>query len=244
MSKWAVFIGCLALAYSALVYYPKYKMPRTEATISWDVSGYYLYLPALFIYGDLKKLDFKKKLDEQYYPSSSPYQSFTHVSGNQVMKYTGGLAILYSPFFLIAHFLAKTLGLPADGYSPVYQFLITACGLIYAFSGLFGLRWLMLKYFDEKVVALSLLILIFGTNYFDYASITGAMSHNFLFTLYVGLMISTYQWYLTKSFRWFYIICFIMGLMALIRPTELISGILVLGWGINTIVELKERFIY
>lgn len=87
------------MIYAAFVYYPKWKLPRTEATISWDVSGYYLYLPAFFIYHDLKNLDFKPGLDEQYYPSSSPYQSYTHTSGHQVMKYTCGLAILYAPFF-------------------------------------------------------------------------------------------------------------------------------------------------
>jgi len=242
MSKWAVIIGCLALAWSALVYYPKWKMPRTEATISWDVSGYYLYLPALFIYGDLKKLEFKKSIDEKYYPSSSPYQSFTHRSGNQVMKYTGGLAILYSPFFLVAHFLAKTMGLTADGYSPVYQFFISAGSLIYAFIGLIGLRWLLLKYCSDTVVGLSIWAMVLGTNYFDYASITGAMSHNYLFTLYVGLLICTYQFYYTNKVKWFYGVCFIMGLMALIRPTELISGILVIGWGINSWDALKNRF--
>jgi len=242
MSKWVVIIGCLALTYSSLVYYPKWKMSRTESTISWDVSGYYLYLPATFIYGDLRKLAFKPGLDEKYYPSSSPYQSFTHTSGNQVMKYTCGLAILYTPFFLIAHSSAKFFGLPADGYSPVYQFFISLGSLIYAFMGLIGLRWLLLKYFEDGVVGFSLLILIFATNYFDYASITGAMSHNYLFTLYVGLMIFIHKFYLSFNPRWFYAICFIIGLMALIRPTELISGILVLGWGVNSVEDIKNRF--
>lgn len=241
MSRWALIIGCLALAYSSLVYYPKWKMNRTEATISWDVSGYYLYLPALFIYGDLKKLGFKTAIDEKYYPSSSPYQSFTHSSGNQVMKYTCGLAILYSPFFLIAHGLSKLFHQTADGYAPWYQLLISLGSLVYAFTGLFGLRWFLLKYFSEEVVAVSILMLVFGTNYLDYASITGAMSHNYLFTLYVILLISTYKFYLTYRPHWFYFSCFIMGLMALIRPTELISGILVFGWGVNSLKELRIR---
>lgn len=241
MSKWVVIIGTLAIAYSSLVYYPKWKMPRTEATISWDVSGYYLYLPALFIYGDLKKLDFKAALDEKYYPSSSPYQSFTHSSGNQVMKYTCGLAILYSPFFLMAHAIALVSGGSADGYARVYQLFISLGSLFYAFLGLFGLRWFLVRYFKDIVVSLSLLTLIFGTNYFDYAGITGAMSHNYLFTLYVGLLICIRQYYLNSKPIWFYGLSFILGLMALIRPTELIAVILVIGWGINSIPELKTR---
>ena len=58
--------------------YPKWKLDRTEATISWDVSGYYFYLPAIFIYKDIKKVKFKQAIQDKYHPASSPYQTFTH----------------------------------------------------------------------------------------------------------------------------------------------------------------------
>ena len=52
-------LACWLLQLGAgLLYYPKGNKPWTEATIGWDVSGYYLYLPALFIYKDIKKLEF------------------------------------------------------------------------------------------------------------------------------------------------------------------------------------------
>ena len=35
-------------------YYPKWEKPWSEATISWDVSGYYHYLLAIFIYKDIR----------------------------------------------------------------------------------------------------------------------------------------------------------------------------------------------
>ena len=46
----------IGLIVFSLTYYPRYKQGGGEATISWDVSGYYWYLPALFIYKDLKNL--------------------------------------------------------------------------------------------------------------------------------------------------------------------------------------------
>jgi hypothetical protein len=45
--------------YTAFIFYPKWKQSGVEATISWDASGYYMYLPALFIYQDIKTCSFK-----------------------------------------------------------------------------------------------------------------------------------------------------------------------------------------
>ena len=48
----------LIILSTAFLFYPKWKKSNTEATLSWDVSGYYLYLPAIFIYKDIKKVSF------------------------------------------------------------------------------------------------------------------------------------------------------------------------------------------
>jgi len=219
-------------------------MSRTEATISWDVSGYYLYLPALFIYSDIKQLEWKKAIDDRYFPSSSPYQSYTHHGGNQVMKYTLGLAILYSPFFFTAHVLAHLFGFEADGYSKIYQFFISAGSLLWAAVGLWFLRILLLRFFGDRAVSLVLICIILASNYFDYASITGAMSHNYLFTLYTVLLYSIDNYYLHKKNKWFYISCMIIGLMVLIRPTEIISILLLFGWKTDSIEAFKTRIVH
>ncbi len=241
MSKWILYIGMLLMVYASFIYYPKWKMAGTEATISWDVSGYYLYLPALFIYRDIKELKWKPAIDAKYYPSSSPYQAYQHRSGNQVLKYTAGLAILYSPFFLIAHSIAIPLGYEADGYSRVYQFFISLGSIVWAFAGLWYFRKWILKFFDEWSTSLILVIIVFATNYFDYASITGAMSHNYLFTLYAILLYSIDNFYSSNKNHWFYLSCFVTGLMVLIRPTEIISILLLIGWQTDNIKSLTSR---
>ena len=50
-------------------YYPKWKAGGSEATISWDVAGYYHYLPGIFIYHDLKRHDWLKYINDTYLPS-------------------------------------------------------------------------------------------------------------------------------------------------------------------------------
>ena len=85
-------------------YYPKWQKPLTEATISWDVSGYYHYLPAIFIYKDILQQDWMNGINQQYLPSTAYDQAIGHHnSGNKVNKYAIGQAVLFSPFFLLAH---------------------------------------------------------------------------------------------------------------------------------------------
>lgn len=58
LSKYAYIICVALLAYANLSFYPKWKKGGTEAALSWDVCGYYYYLPAVFIYKDVKKVAF------------------------------------------------------------------------------------------------------------------------------------------------------------------------------------------
>ena len=160
-------ICVLLLIATSQFYYPKWQFEHTEATISWEVSGYYFYLPAIFIYQDLKKVEFKEDIHQQYRPASGPYQTFTHKGGNEVMKYSMGLALQYSPFFLIAHALAEPLGYPADGFSRPYQLAISLGSLFMALLGLWLLRRILLRYFSDGVTAVTLLTIAFATNYLN-----------------------------------------------------------------------------
>jgi hypothetical protein len=61
------YLLCAALILgSALLYYPKWAQDGNEATLGWDVSGYYLYLPAAIIYKDMKGLAFFEGMDAKY----------------------------------------------------------------------------------------------------------------------------------------------------------------------------------
>ena len=44
------------------------------------------------------------------------------------------------------------------------------------------------------------------------------MSHNYLFTLYAALLICIDNFYKKEDRKWFYLICFIIGLMVLMWP--------------------------
>ena len=234
----------LFLTTVSLFYYPKWKIGQTEATISWDVSGYYFYLPAVFIYKDLKQVGFREQIHQKYQPANSPYQAFEYENGNYVMKYSAGMAIQYLPFFLVANLLAEPLGYPADGFSIPYQLAISLGSLLVALLGLWLLRRNLLNYFPDKAVAGVLLLLVFATNYLDYTAINGAMTHNYLFTLYALLVWFTIRFYQWPTWWKALGIGLVLGLAALTRPTEIIACLIPVLWGVPHEIALRERLAF
>jgi hypothetical protein len=232
---WLLIIG------TGIFYYPKWKQSGTEATISWDVSGYYLYLPAIFIYKDLKQCSFKDKILQKYQPAPDFQQAFLHESGNYVFKYSSGQAITMAPFFFAGHFIAKKTTWLNDGFSYPYQLCIGLGMLLYACIGLWLLRKILLRYFNEGAAALTLLTIAFATNYLNYAAVDGAMTHNTLFTLYCVLVYATIRFYDSPSFFKAAVIGTCAGLATLIRPTEIISVFIPLLWGLDSFKALSDR---
>jgi len=241
---WVLVLCCLWIWIVGFFYYPKWNKSRTEATISWDVSGYYYYLPALFIYHDIKHLAWSDSIQQKYYPASTQYQAFDHPSGVKVMKYAAGMAVQYLPWFLIAHGIAQLTHFPADGFSPPYQFMLSFGSIFMACLGLWFIRRLLLNYFSDSVVAITLLLLVIGTNYLNYSAIDGAMTHNYLFTLYAMLLWFTDRWYRQPSWFDSFAIGACLGLAALTRPTEIIAGGIPLLWGLTDIRKLPARLQY
>lgn len=235
LSRIAYILSVIVLCYSSFFFYPRWNKSATEATISWDVSGYYWYLPATFIYHDLKKISFKDSILQKYQPTyTDPQQSMPLDNGNFVMKYSSGMAFMYLPSFVISHIAAGILGYPQDGFSIPYQLGIQTAGLLIGLLGLWYLRKLLLLFYNDKVVAITLLLLVIGTNYLNYASIDVGMSHTWLFTLYVFILLNTHYFYQSFSYKHALRIGLLVGLATLTRPTEIISLFIPLLWGLDT----------
>lgn len=248
LSRYALIVCFFVSTVVAFTFYPKWKIQGSEATLSWDASGYYMYLPAIFIYKDIKKCTFKDSILQKYRPTPDFQQAYYHEpSGNYVMKYSSGLALVSVPFFAIGHLWASTSGVyPADGFSYPYQASIGIGLFILSFIGLFYFRKVLLRYFKDKTVAIMLLVNVIGTNYINYAAIDQAMTHSTLFTIYVLLLWFTIRFYENYQFKYAVWIGLFTGLATLIRPTELISILLPLFWGIASWQGLRDRinFIY
>lgn len=234
-SKWALILISILILAVHFFYYPKWQKTKTEATISWDVSGYYMYLPATFIYKDLKKCTFHQEVLKKYSPTFDFQQAFIHEeSGNYVMKYSIGQAISFAPAFFLAHGYASISdSYPADGFSKPYQVAISMWSILICLLGLFVLRKILLLYFNDIPVAWTLIFIVLGSNYLNYSAIDGAQTHNFLFTYYTLLILASHRFYIKPSMRYALLIGFIIGISALTRPTELLAVIIPLLWGVK-----------
>lgn len=229
--------------YLTFFYYPKWNNGKgTETTISWDVSGYYMYLPAIFIYKDIKECKFKDDILNKYNPTPDFQQGLKMDNGNYVMKYPIGQAIQYSPFFFIAHWYASNSDLyEPDGFSKPYQFLIAIESFLVALLGLWFLRLILLRYFKDDVVAITILGIVLGSNYLDYATLSGAMTHNNLFTIYTLLVFIVIKFYQKPSFLYATIIGALVGLATITRATELIALLIPFLWGMKPDKESRKE---
>ncbi len=254
LSKVAL-LFCFAAIILTTFIYPKWNEEKSHAPISWDVSGYYIYLPAIFIYQDIKKVAFKNDIHNKYRNSSHAYETRTIENGNEVAKYSMGQAVMYSPFFFIAHSLAGPLGYEKDGYTLPYQAAVYFGSIFVAFIGLYFARKNLLEYFDQNVTAATLIILTLGTNYLNYVTSSSCMSHNYLFTLTSILIWTTIKFYKKPSYSKALLIGGIIGLAALTRPTEILLAFIPLFWGMKKLngehkifkdfsLRIKERFAF
>jgi hypothetical protein len=142
MKKIYSLLACLIVCIVLLNYritYSDIRSPYPLKLTTWDALGYYMYLPGIFIYKDLKEIKWFFENDEVYSLSGGKvYQAGKYKNGNYVFKYLGGVAILELPFFFIGHQIAKHTHYKADGFSSPYQYALGFGNLICFFIGYFS----------------------------------------------------------------------------------------------------------
>ncbi|MCF8224440.1 MAG: hypothetical protein K9J30_01035 [Bacteroidales bacterium] len=211
--------------------------PANSGVIKYDIKHYYAYLTAGIIHGDLK-MEFLSDPDFQY---GNRYYRTRHEGGNFLIITSMGLAFLYLPFFLMAHFLAIIFGLPHDGYGSIYQFFIVFGGWTYALLGLFILKNLLLDFFSNLTTVITLILIALGTNLYYYSTFEAAMPHVYNFFLLILFVRQVIRWFDKPGWGNAMLIGSLLGLISLIRPTNILIFFVLFFWNIKTFRELKER---
>lgn len=212
--------------------------------LNWDALGYYIYLPGTFIYEDLTDLAWYPEIEKKYGASGGGffYQGHKQASGKYVFKYLGGVAIMQTPFFGLAHLYAKITSQEADGFSKPYQYGIALGAVFYAVISIFLFRKLLLKFFRDEVVAFTMLLLFLASNFVQYSAIDGALSHAYIFPLYVLILYATCQWHLRPSRKWAALIGLVIGLSMICRPTEFIMIFIPIFWDMHNKEATKNKW--
>ena len=143
-----------------------------QSVIHGDPAGYYVYLPALFIYN----------FDADNFPDSIEKfcgYGFELTNGKVISKYPFGVAIAYSPFFLSAHLIAKD----KNGFSRDYHRAVRIAAVFYCIFGLLFSFLFFSRYVNQIIALTSLIPLFFGTNLIYYTLKMPGYSHTISFCL-------------------------------------------------------------
>lgn len=236
---------CILISLS--LFYFRIQFPNDDTTqqpkvTTWDALGYYLYLPAQFIYHDESKLTWLEQVDSKYKLSGGEiYQVNQLKNGNFVNKYLRGVSILQLPWFFIGHISAKILDYPQDGFSLPYQYAIAFGSIIWVIFSLFLLIKLLAKFFHDKVIALALIATCLATNLIQYVAIEGGQSHAWIFPLYVIMLWFTYYWHEKPSLKLSLTIGLTFGLACICRPTEAVMLFIPLLWTSSRFENIKSK---
>jgi hypothetical protein len=228
--------GKITVLFTALVLLLLKVIYPEPNVLSWDVFGYYLYLPAKFIYHDpyLLNQDWLNQIVSQYESTATLYQINQHPeTGNWIIKYSMGMSFLYAPFFFIAHWLAPIFNCKQDGFSAIYRLTIESGMFLFSLIGLYYLLNILYTFFESKIAIISFVLIVFATNYLQLSVQYSLLTHVPIFTLYAILIFYTIQWDKNKQWKYFFIMAFSCGLIALIRPNEIICILIPLLWNVN-----------
>jgi hypothetical protein len=206
-------ITAFSLAYTHQKKLPAYNW---QSWLWADQTGYYIYLPATFIY----------EWDADRLPENIMDKTglgFETYAENKIFtRYTSGVSFFQLPFFAVGHLLSGISGSPQDGFSSPYIFAQIAGGGIWGTLGLFFLYLFLSARWSTTTAMFTLIAAWAGTPLIFYHSYGNGMSHIYCFTLIAFLL-----WYVNRSRKpdaWFWIITGgISGWMILIRPTHVLT---------------------
>jgi hypothetical protein len=207
----------LLLSLLSLNRHSKAKIFNYHSEIWSDKAGYYIYLPAFFIY------DFEAdKFPDSVGIKTGNGFTIDKVDNKVTTKYTYGVALMQTPFFLIAHVLAKKIGLEANGFSIIYNRMIDIAAVFYTVFGLLVLYMFLINYTESKIAIITLIFIFLGSNLFYYSIFDTGMSHIYSFFLFSVFLFLSDKVLKANSNLMNAIFGLIIGLIISVRPVNII----------------------
>jgi hypothetical protein len=202
------------------------KQNRPNAVINSDGDGYYIYLPAFIIFKDYNFTHkntfsdaYNKRIEQSYFARES--------EGKKIDQFTCGVAVLWLPFFLSAHFIAKMFSVP-DGYSEVYQMAVALAAFVYLVLGLLFLVKLFHTYRLSKLTKwVVAMVILLGTNLFHYAFFEPSMSHVYSFSVITVFLFTVRSYFVSGRIKYLWTSLLLLALVVLIRPFNVFMLLLV-----------------
>lgn len=226
----AVFIILLLLA----VYF-RWVNHGWENIVQSDGRGYYAYLPSIITYNDLT---YQHYLDTSKFQEDYKNNFLYIIDGHHVIKYPPGVAVMLTPFYLIADVISRVAGFELSGYSFFYLVFVSLGAISYAVIGLYCCIQLLAAWkVSPTLIVIMSFGVIFGTNITNYIIREPSMSHVYSFAAVAAFLLAA-KLFIDDGHRRFLIwMGFLFGLIILIRP---VNGIVV--FSLILLINTREEW--
>ncbi len=184
-----------------------------------DKAGYYVYLPMAFDY-HFSPVQFPDSIDQK---TGNGFW-LDYKNEKVITKYTYGVALMQSPFYLVANNAALLLKQKRDGFSPIFHWSINVAAVFWLIIGFLCLYNYLLRYLRRITVLMVLLLILFGTNLFYYSVDETGMSHIYSFALF-SIFLNRLDIYFKRkrfSITGILVLSLTGSLIVLIRPTNIL----------------------
>ncbi len=207
-----------------------------------DRSGYYAYLPAIFLHDDLESFSYLKQVKGPQADDIPWFLFEQEQTGRTLNKYAVGTALFELPFFAIAHLYCKlSAGGPCDGYAPPYRLLILLSSIFWSALGLEVLRRTLKHFASDAAVAITLACIGLGTNLFYYSAWEQGMSHPISFFLFASVLFLSWKFHTYQRPREIYLLGLVLGLVILVRPTNIAISVVPLLWNVTSLQSFRQK---
>ena len=217
-----------------------YTTGRAETPIRSDGFSYYVYLPSWFLFHDPSLAATARDCCGGEFPA---FTAIGRWPGTRrwVNAHPIGVAVMQAPLFAAAHALTRWTNLSPDGFSLYYQHAAGLSGTLWMLAGLWVLRGLLGRHFSDRVTAITLLTLLFGTNLYHYATVDSTYSHAYSFFLFAAFLDITERWHARPGTRLSLALGFVAGLIVLVRHTNGLVLLVFPLYGVTGWRSLRER---
>jgi len=239
LSTW--FLRC-ALALCLAGYVFVYATQRAGNPIRSDGFSYYVYLPSWFLFHDTTLSALARDCCGGVYPAYTAIIRWPSTR-RWVNAHPIGVAIMQAPFFATAHLLTRWTNLSPDGFTLYYQHAVGLSGLLWTMAGLLVLRQVLRRHFSERITAATLVVVLLGTNLYDFATFDSSYSHPYSFFLFAAFLELTEQWYEHEHPRRYtsFLVGLVAGLIVLTRHTDVLVLVFLPLYGVESVASLRKR---
>lgn len=245
-SRTVVLVSSAALVLLAIAYGRASHRKIPSSLFVGDGFGYYIYLPSLIIDGDL---DLSNQLAHQDQQAEQRWYRLVPRTGRRGNCFQVGCAVLWSPFFVLAHAMVLTLNafgasIPVTGFGLAYELPVYCGSFAYGLIGVAFMRRLIIRLWDARIANISTFYIAAGTALAAYLWFEPDMSHVPSACLIAAFLFYLHRAYLADSVdsRTWGVIGILLGVIASVRAPDVLIGAGALAVGIRQWIRLHLPF--